>query len=57
MCPIFNGCGDSRLNVTHKTPYKRYEGKTNDLFIAFIGGVNDFNKFQQFKVRVKKSHH
>ena len=37
------------MNVTHKKPYKRYEGKTNDLLIAFIGYVNDLNKLQQFK--------
>jgi len=42
------------LNVTHKKPYKRYERKTNDLFIAFIGYVNDLNKLQQFKVSVQK---
>jgi hypothetical protein len=29
------------LNVTYKKPYKRYEGKTKDLLIAFIGYVND----------------
>jgi hypothetical protein len=40
----------SCLNVTHKKPYKRYEGKTNDLMIAFIDYVNDLNKLQQFKV-------
>jgi len=34
-----------------------YEGKTNDLLIAFIGYVNDLNKFKQFKVSVQKSHH
>jgi len=34
--------------------YKRYEGKTNDSLIAFIGYVNDLNKLQQFKVSVKK---
>ena len=46
MCPIFSGCGDnSCLNVTHKKPYKRYEGKTNDVLIAFIGYVNDRNNF------------
>jgi len=45
------------LNVTHKKPYKMYEGKTNDLLIAFIGYVNDLNKSQQFKVSVQKSHH
>jgi hypothetical protein len=45
------------LNVTHKTPYKSCEGKTNDLLIAFIGYVNDVNKLHQFKVSVKKSHH
>jgi hypothetical protein len=45
------------LNVTHKKPYKMYEGKINYLVIAFIGYANDFNKFQQFKVSVKKSHH
>ena len=44
----------SCLNVTHKKPYKRYEGKTNDLLIAFIGYVNDLNKLQQFKVSVQK---
>ena len=47
----------SCLNVTHKKPYKRYVGKTNDLLIAFIGYVNDLNKLQQFKVSVQKSHH
>jgi len=60
MCPIFSGCGDttySCLNVTHKKPYKRYEGKKNDLSIGFIGYVNDLNKLQQFKVTVQKSHH
>jgi len=44
----------SCLNVAHKKPYKRYEGKTNNLLIAFIGYVNDLNKLQQFKVSVKK---
>jgi hypothetical protein len=47
----------SWLNVTHKTSYKRYEGKKNYLLIAFIGYVNDLNKLQQFKVSVQKSHH
>jgi uncharacterized protein YegL len=42
------------LNVTHKTPYRRHEEKTNDLLVAFIGYVNDLNKLQQFKVSVKK---
>jgi len=28
-------------------PYKRYEGKTNEKLIAFIGYVNDINKLQQ----------
>jgi len=37
----------------HKKPYKRYEGKTNDLLIAFIGYVNDLNKLQHFEVSVK----
>ena len=46
----------SCLNVTHKKPYKGYEGKTNDLLIAFIGYVNDLNKLQHFKVSVQKSH-
>ena len=46
----------SCLNVMHKTPSK-YEGKTNDLLIAFIGYVNDLNKLQQFKVSVQKSYH
>jgi hypothetical protein len=30
-----------------------YEGKTNDLLIAFIGYVNNLNKLQQFKISVK----
>ena len=47
----------SCLNVMHKKPYKRCEGKTNDLLIAFVGYVNDLNKLQQFKVRVQKSDH
>jgi len=34
-----------------------YEGKINDLLIAFIGYVNDLNKLQQFIVGVQKSHH
>ena len=44
------------LNVMHKKPYKQYEGKRNDVLIAFIGYVNDLNKLQQFKVSVQKSH-
>jgi hypothetical protein len=32
-----------------------YEGKSNDVFIAFTGYVNDLNKLQQFKVSVKKT--
>jgi hypothetical protein len=46
-----------RFEVTYKTPYKRYKGKTNDLLIEFIGYVNDLNKLQQFKVSVQKFHH
>jgi len=38
------------LNVTYKQPYKKYERKTNDLLIAFIGYVNDLNKLQQFRL-------
>jgi hypothetical protein len=30
------------LNVTHKTPHRRYEGKTNDVSIAFIVYVKEF---------------
>jgi len=45
------------LNVTQKTPYKKYEGKTKDVLIAFTGYINDLNKLQQFKVSVQKSHH
>ena len=30
-----------------------YEGKTNDILIAFIGYVNDLNKLQQFKLSVQ----
>jgi len=41
----------------HKKPYKRYEGKTNDILIAFIGYVNDLNKLQQFKVSVQNYPH
>ena len=56
MCPIFSGCGDTAVfNVTHKKPYKVYEGKTSDVWIAFIGYVNDLNKLQQLKVSVQKS--
>jgi len=40
-----------------KNLYKRYEGNTNGLLIAFIGYVNDLNKLQQFKVSVQNSHH
>ena len=47
----------SCLNVTHKKPYKSYEGKTNDVLIAFIGYVNNLDKLQQFKVSVQKSNH
>jgi hypothetical protein len=47
----------SCLNVTHKKPYNKHEGKTNDLLIAFIGYVTDLNKLQQFKLSVHKSHH
>ena len=36
-----------------KKSYKRYERKTNDLLITFIGNVNDLNKLQQFKVSVQ----
>jgi len=43
--------------VTHKKPYKRYEGKTNYVLIAFIGYVNYLSKLQQFKVSILKSHH
>ena len=42
------------MNVTHKKPYKRYEGKTNDVLIALICYVNDLNKLQQFKVKCSK---
>ena len=47
----------SCLNVTHKKPHKRYEGKTKDLLNKFIDYVNDLNKLQQFKLSVQKSHH
>ena len=47
----------SCVNVTHKKPYKRYEGKANGVLIAFIGYINDLNKMLQFKVSVQKSHH
>ena len=42
------------MNVKHKKPYKRYEEKTNDLLIAFIGYAKDLNKLQPFKVGVQK---
>ena len=32
-----------------KKTLQRYEGKTNDVLIAFIGYVNYLNKLQQFK--------
>jgi hypothetical protein len=38
------------VNVKHK----RYERKTHDLLIAFIGYVNDLNKLRQFKVKCYK---
>ena len=44
------------LNVTHKAPYIRYEGKTSDVLTAFIGSVNDLSKLH-FKVSVQKYHH
>jgi len=47
----------SCLNVTLIKPYKKYEGKTNDVLIVFIGYVNDLNKLQHFKISVQKSHH
>jgi len=47
----------SCLNVTHKRPYKKYEGKTNDVLIAFNAYVNDLNQLQYFKATVQKSHH
>ena len=47
----------SCLTVTHKKPYKWYEGKTNDVLVACIFYVNDLNKLQQFKLSVQKSHH
>ena len=37
-----------------KKSYKRYERKTNDLLITFIGNVNDLNKLQQFKSKCSK---
>jgi len=43
------------LDVTHKDPYERYEGKTDDVLIVLIGYVNNLNKLQQFKVSVQKS--
>jgi len=53
QCVVRYSC----LNVTHKKPCRRYEGKTDDVLIAFIGYVNDLNKLQQFKVSFQKSHH
>ena len=47
----------SCLNVKHKKTYKTFEGKTNDVQIAFIDYVNDLNKLQQFKGSVQKSNH
>ena len=55
MCPIFNGFGDTAcLNVTHKKPYKKYQGKTNDTLIAFIGYVNDPNKLAAVQSKCSK---
>ena len=58
MCPIFNGCEDTAVWILRlKSLKKGYEGKTNDVLIAFIDYVNDLSKLQQFKVSVQKSHH
>ena len=55
MSPVFNGCGDTAVWMLRlNKPYKRSEGKTNDLLIAFIGYVNDLNQLQQFKVSFPK---
>jgi len=35
-------------------PYKRYEGKTNDVLIAFIGCVNDLNKIKTVQSKCTK---
>ena len=40
-----------------KKALQKYEEKTNDVLIAFIGYVNDLNVLQQFKVNVQRSHH
>ena len=57
MCPNFNGCEDTAVWMLRIKSLKKYEGKTNDFLIAFIGYVNDLNKLQQFKLSVQKSHH
>jgi len=36
---------------------QKYEVKTSDLLIAFIGYVNDLNKLQQSKISVQKYNH
>jgi hypothetical protein len=37
-----------------KKPYKRYDVKTNDLLLAFIGCVNDLNKFAVVQSKCSK---
>jgi hypothetical protein len=53
MCPVFNGLWRySYLNVTHKKPYKRYEGKTNDLLIERnIGSNTQTRHVFEFEIR------
>jgi hypothetical protein len=43
--------------MLHIKTLQKYEGKTNDLLIAFIGYVKNLKKLQQFKVSVQKFHH
>ena len=52
MCPVFSGCGDRAVRMLRIISLKKYEGKTNDLLIAFIGYVDELNKLQQIKLSV-----
>ena len=40
-----------------KKALQKCEGKTNDVFVAFIGYVKDLNKLLQSKASAQKSHH
>ena len=57
MCPIFSACGDTAVWILRVKSLTKGMKERQMTLIPFIGYVNDFNKFQQFKVSVQKSHH